>query len=61
MKKKKIILNVLLFAVVLGIGAAIYGYREFNRKSESITNEAADFKVKPLDIITAFINRLVNW
>lgn len=56
MKKKKIILNVLLFAVVLGIGAAIYGYREFNRKSESITNEAADFKVKPLDIITAFTN-----
>ncbi|MEQ1798714.1 MAG: hypothetical protein ABL872_12235 [Lacibacter sp.] len=54
MKKKKLIRNVLLIAVVLGIGAAIYGYKEFNRKSESITNETADFKVKPLDIITAF-------
>ena len=54
MKKKKLIRNVLLVAVVLGIGAAIYGYKEFNRKSESITSKAADFKVKPLDIITAF-------
>ena len=34
MKKKKLIRNVLLVAVVLGIGAAIYGYKEFNRKSE---------------------------
>jgi hypothetical protein len=54
MKKKKIIRNVLIVAIVLGVGGAIYGYREFNRKNESLTNTVADFKVKPLDIITAF-------
>ncbi len=54
MKKKKLIRNGLLLVVVLGIGAAIYGYKEFNRKSESIANKTADFKVKPLDIISAF-------
>ena len=54
MKKKAIIKNVILFIAILGIGTAIYGYKEFNRKSESLTNKEADFKVKPLDIIASF-------
>jgi len=54
MKKKKNLRNVLLVVLILGIGAAVYGYKEFNRKSESIANKTADFKVKPLDIISAF-------
>lgn len=54
MKKKRNLRNVLLVVLILGIGAAVYGYKEFNRKSESIANKTADFKVKPLDIISAF-------
>lgn len=54
MKKKKVIRTFLLLAVVLGIAAAIYGYKEFNRKNESIAGKQPDFKVKPVDIINAF-------
>lgn len=54
MKNKKLIRNLLLIVLLFGIGAAVYGYKEFNRKNESLASKAPDFKVKPIDIINAF-------
>lgn len=54
MKKRKLFITMLLAIVVLGIGGAIYAYKEFNRKTETLVQTEADFKLKPLEIINAF-------
>lgn len=54
MNKKKIIKNILLLVFFLATLIAFYGYKEFNRKNESLISSTADFKLKSKDLIESF-------
>jgi PBP1b-binding outer membrane lipoprotein LpoB len=54
MNKNKMIKNVMLVILFLGALTVFYGYKEFNRKNESLISSTADFKLKSKDIIDSF-------
>lgn len=54
MNGKKRIIYILLLLLVIGVAGGIYGYKEFNRKNESLTDAAPAFKVKSTDLISEF-------
>lgn len=54
MKKKSIIRYSLLFAFVFAVVAVFYGYKEFNRKPKTLTEETASFSLTQEDLLNAF-------
>lgn len=54
MKTKKMLLWLTVALVVLGLIGAWYGYREFNRKNESVAAMEAAFTVTAAEMIKAF-------
>ncbi len=54
MNRKKRIIYILLVLLVIAIVGGFYGYKEFNRKNESLTDATPAFKVKSTDLISEF-------
>ncbi len=53
MKKKKII-PVILVILVIGIAGGFYGYKEFNRKNESLSDATPALNIKSTELINEF-------
>lgn len=54
MNRKKILRNIVLAFLVLAMVVAFYGYREYNRKNESLADQKADFLVNAQELIIEF-------
>lgn len=54
MKRKKIIRYILLFLLVIGAIAAIYIYKEYNRKHKDTAKVKADYSLSAINLITEF-------
>ncbi len=56
MKKRKIVLTVLLAFVILTAGTAIFAFKEYNRKNDSLKNTKADYAQTAIGLINEFTN-----
>lgn len=54
MKRKKIIRYILLFVLVVGAVAAIYIYKEYNRKHKDTARVKADFSLTATELLNEF-------
>lgn len=54
MKRKKIIRYILLFVLVVGAVAAIYIYKEYNRKHKDTARVKADFSLTTTELLNEF-------
>ncbi|MBL0357439.1 MAG: hypothetical protein IPP72_11385 [Chitinophagaceae bacterium] len=54
MKKRKNLKNILLLLATIGVVAALYGYKEFNRKNKNLHDVDAAAKVQYSEIISQF-------
>jgi len=56
MKRKKIIRYIVLPLLVIGAVAAIYIYKEYNRKHKDTAKVKADYSILAADLLTELLN-----